>query len=84
MKLHPIDTMPIGVSVLVGMILIKGIMKELYNRDTYYYVCTKDEWGHIVEDNGEGYAEFHDDDNIKLLGWVSLDELDEIFNVKEK
>lgn len=85
MKLHPMETMPMYTPVLVKMNILGGFMKEIERRDTYYYVCIKEPWGpyrettHIVEANGEGYAEFNDDDNAELVGWASLDELDELF-----
>ena len=83
-KLHPIDTMPVNKSVLVYMKVNDKSFREWYGRSTYYYVCHKDKNGHLIEDAGECYADFSEDEATKLLGWVSLDELDEIFNVKEK
>jgi len=84
MKLHPIKEMPINKSVLVYMKFNDKAFREWYGRSTYYYVCHQTEKGELIEDAGEGYADFSEDEDTKLLGWVSLDELDEIFNVKEK
>lgn len=82
MKLHPMETMPMNTPVLVKMNILGGFFKEYEKRDTYYYVCVKEryykETTHIVEASGEGYAEFSDDEELELVGWVSLDELDEL------
>ena len=82
MTIHSIDSMPQDKPLLVVMQLCDDILKEYYGSDIFYYVCVKDRGGGITEASGEEYATFSDNDKIELLGWVSFDELNELFNIK--